>query len=60
VIEGLADVVIGAGIVAAGTDEPASVVVDRDLVSAAGEPGQDGAGLPDQVAEVGRHAGPGG
>jgi hypothetical protein len=40
VVEGLADVVVGARVVAASADEPAAVVViDRDLVGAADEPG---------------------
>ena len=56
----LAHVVIGAGVVAAGPDEAAAVVrVHGDLVAAPRQPGQDGAGLPELVAEIGRHAGRG-
>ena len=47
VVEGLADVVVGAGVVAASADEPTSVVVvDGDLIGAAGEPGKNARGFP--------------
>ena len=61
VVADLADGVVGAGVVVAGADEPAAVVViDRYLVGAAGKPGQDAACFAELVAEVGRYAGRGG
>jgi hypothetical protein len=54
VLAELADAFLGAGVVVAGADEPAAVVViDGDLVDAAGEPGQDAAGFGELIAEVG-------
>jgi hypothetical protein len=53
-----ADLGVGASVVVAGTNEPASVhIVERDLVTGSGQPGQDAAGLADLVAVVGRHSG---
>jgi len=58
VVEDLADVAVGAAVVASGADEStAVVVVDRDLVAGSGEPGQDGACFTELVSEVGGHPG---
>ena len=53
-----ADLLVGSGVVVAGADEPAAVVVVYgDLVGFADEPAEDVAGFAELVAEVGRYAG---
>ena len=53
----LADLLVGAGVVVAGADEPAAVlVVERDLVAGTGQPGENAAGFAELVAVVRGHS----
>ena len=53
-----ADLLVGSGVVVAGADEPAAVVVVYgDLVGVADEPSEDVTGFTELAAKVGWHAG---